>query len=146
MMKRVKIILIALCALLTSCGSFGEGMLAALAGYNPYSYGYGNAYSSGYPSGYSSGYSGSSYPSSYSSSSYSSSYSSSSSSSSYSSSSSKSSSCPSLKASNGKWYCANTGKCGMCGGDGMMDGSFGQGANSLKCTLCGGSGKCKYCR
>ena len=92
MMKRVKIILIALCALLTSCGSFGEGMLAALAGYNPYSYGYGNAYSSGYPSGYSSGYSGSSYPSSYSSSSYSSSYSSSSSSSSYSSSSSSKSS------------------------------------------------------
>lgn len=53
--------------------------------------------------------------------------------------------CPSLKINNGKWYCVNTGKCGMCGGDGLMDGSFGQGANSLKCTLCGGSGKCKYC-
>lgn len=54
--------------------------------------------------------------------------------------------CPSLKINNGKWYCINTGKCGMCGGDGLMDGSFGQGPNSLKCTLCGGSGKCKYCR
>jgi hypothetical protein len=53
--------------------------------------------------------------------------------------------CPSLKINNGKWYCVNTGKCGMCGGDGLMDGSFGQGANSLKCTLCGGNGKCKYC-
>lgn len=53
--------------------------------------------------------------------------------------------CPSLKVNNGKWYCINTGKCGMCGGDGLMDGSFGQGANSLKCTLCGGTGKCKYC-
>lgn len=53
--------------------------------------------------------------------------------------------CPSLKINNGKWYCINTGKCGMCGGDGLMDGSFGQGPNSLKCTLCGGSGKCKYC-
>lgn len=53
--------------------------------------------------------------------------------------------CPSLKINNGKWYCNNTGKCGMCSGDGLMDGSFGQGPNSLKCTLCGGSGKCKYC-
>lgn len=53
--------------------------------------------------------------------------------------------CPSLKANNGKWYCINTGKCGMCGGDGLMNGSFGQGPNSLKCTLCGGSGKCIYC-
>lgn len=53
--------------------------------------------------------------------------------------------CPSLKINNGNWYCVNTGKCGMCGGDGLMDGSFGQGANSLKCTLCGGNGKCKYC-
>lgn len=57
----------------------------------------------------------------------------------------KSSTCPSLKVNNGKWYCCNTGKCGMCGGDGLMDGSFGQGPNSHKCTLCGGSGKCKYC-
>lgn len=56
-----------------------------------------------------------------------------------------SSSCPSLKVANGKWYCANTGQCGMCGGDGWMDGDFGQGPNTLKCTLCGGTGKCKYC-
>lgn len=65
---------------------------------------------------------------------------------SYSSSSSASKSCPSLKAAGGKWYCANTGKCGMCNGDGFMDGQFGQGANAHKCTLCGGTGKCKYCQ
>jgi len=63
-----------------------------------------------------------------------------------SSSSSSSSTCPSLKVNGGKWYCANTGDCGMCGGDGFMDGQFGQGPNSHQCTLCGGSGKCKYCR
>lgn len=51
-----------------------------------------------------------------------------------------------LKISNGKWYCVNTGKCAMCGGDGLMNGSFGQGANSLKCTLCNGTGKCPYCQ
>lgn len=62
------------------------------------------------------------------------------------SSSSSNSSCPSLKVNRGKWYCANTGRCGMCGGDGVMDGQFGQGANSHKCTLCGGTGKCKYCK
>lgn len=60
-------------------------------------------------------------------------------------SSSSSESCPSLKVSRGKWYCNNTGKCGMCGGDGLMDDMFGHGPNSLKCTLCGGTGKCKYC-
>lgn len=54
--------------------------------------------------------------------------------------------CPSLKIHNGKWYCNNTGECGMCGGDGLMDGMFGQGPNSHKCTLCGGTGKCKYCQ
>ena len=54
--------------------------------------------------------------------------------------------CPSLKVSRGRWYCANTGRCGMCGGDGLMDGGIAGGANSLKCTLCGGSGKCKYCQ
>ena len=59
-------------------------------------------------------------------------------------SSSSKSSCPSLKVNRGKWYCANTGKCGMCWGDGIMDGP--QGHNSLKCTLCGGTGKCKYCQ
>lgn len=62
------------------------------------------------------------------------------------SSSSKSSDCPSLKASHGKYYCSNTGTCAMCHGDGLMSGSFGQGADALKCTLCGGSGKCKYCQ
>lgn len=54
--------------------------------------------------------------------------------------------CPSLYKNNGKWFCVNTGKCGMCGGDGLMDDMFGQGPNSLKCTLCGGTGKCKYCQ
>ena len=54
--------------------------------------------------------------------------------------------CPSLKIHNGKWYCNNTGECGMCGGDGLMDGMFGQGPNSHKCTLCGGTGKYKYCQ
>lgn len=58
----------------------------------------------------------------------------------------KSSDCESLRVNNGKWYCANTGRCGMCGGDGLMDGMFGQGANSHKCTLCGGTGRCKYCK
>lgn len=62
------------------------------------------------------------------------------------SSSGSSHTCPSLKAHGGKYYCANTGRCGMCGGDGLMDGSFGQGADSHKCTLCGGSGECKYCK
>lgn len=61
-----------------------------------------------------------------------------------SSTSSSRSSCPSIKINRGKWYCANTGKCGMCWGDGLMDGS--QGHNSLKCSLCGGTGKCKYCQ
>lgn len=61
-------------------------------------------------------------------------------------SSSSNSSCPSLKASHGKYYCANTGRCGMCGGDGFMDDQLGKGANRYKCTLCGGSGKCKYCQ
>lgn len=60
--------------------------------------------------------------------------------------SSASKSCPSLKVANGKWYCANTGVCAMCNGDGFMSGQFGQGANAHKCTLCGGSGKCKYCQ
>lgn len=59
--------------------------------------------------------------------------------------SSSSQSCPSLKVNLGKWYCNNTGKCGMCGGDGLMNDMFGNGPNSLKCTLCGGTGKCKYC-
>lgn len=53
--------------------------------------------------------------------------------------------CPSIKVNSGKWYCAGSGKCGMCSGDGLMDGSFGQGHNSLKCTLCNGSGVCNYC-
>lgn len=53
--------------------------------------------------------------------------------------------CPSIKANSGKWYCAGSGKCGMCNGDGLMDGSYGQGPNSHKCTLCNGSGVCKYC-
>lgn len=56
------------------------------------------------------------------------------------------STCPSLKVSHGRYYCANTGRCGMCGGDGLMDSQDGLGVNNLKCTLCGGSGKCKYCR
>lgn len=60
--------------------------------------------------------------------------------------SSSSKSCPSLKANHGKYYCANTGRCGMCGGDGWMDGQLGQGADRHKCTLCGGTGKCKYCQ
>lgn len=59
---------------------------------------------------------------------------------------SSNSSCPSLKVNRGKYYCVNTGRCGMCGGDGLMDGQFGQGPDCLKCTLCGGSGKCKYCK
>lgn len=54
--------------------------------------------------------------------------------------------CPSLKVNRGKWYCANTGQCGMCGGDGLMDDNLGGGVNRHKCTLCGGSGKCKYCQ
>ncbi len=63
------------------------------------------------------------------------------------SSSSSSKSCLSLKINNGKWYCANTGKCGMCGGDGRMDNTFfGLGVNEEECTLCKGSGECKYCR
>ncbi len=151
-MKLFRLCIVAVCILLTSCGSFGEGMLAAFSGYNPYGYS-----SYGYPSGGNSNYlldpnyaaaqatANGSWRYATSSSSSSSSGSSSSSSSGYSSSSRKSD-CPSLKATNGKWYCANTGKCGMCGGDGRMDGSFGSGANSLKCTLCNGSGKCKYCR
>lgn len=52
--------------------------------------------------------------------------------------------CPSLKVNHGKWYCANTGECGMCGGDGLMDNPYG--LPDDKCTLCGGSGKCKYCQ
>ena len=63
-----------------------------------------------------------------------------------SSTSTSSSSCPSLKVARGKYYCANTGRCGMCGGDGLMDAGFGNGANSRKCTLCGGTGRCKYCQ
>ena len=61
-------------------------------------------------------------------------------------SSSHSTSCPSLRIGNGEWYCVNTGKCGMCGGDGLVDGLFGLKPNSLVCTLCEGTGKCKYCR
>ena len=132
--------------LLTSCGSVGQGMLAALAGYNHY--GYANPYSyfteTSSPSTYSSGTvvapTYSSYPSTSSSTVPASTGGSSS------SSSSRSQDCPSLKVSNAKWYCGNTGKCGMCGGDGLMNGSFGSGANSLKCTLCNGTGRCKYCR
>lgn len=59
-------------------------------------------------------------------------------------SSSSSSSCRSLRIANGKWYCANTGRCGMCNGDGLMD--DGLKVNQFKCTLCGGTGKCKYCQ
>lgn len=61
------------------------------------------------------------------------------------SSTTKSHDCPSLKA-NRKYYCANTGKCGMCGGDGLDDAGFGNGVNNQKCTLCGGTGKCKWCQ
>lgn len=53
-------------------------------------------------------------------------------------------SCPSLRIHNGKWYCGNTGKCGMCNGDGLMD--DGIKVNQFKCTLCGGTGVCKYCK
>ena len=152
-MKTSKMILLLACAIITSCGSFGEGVLAALGGYNPYGYGYGSPYSSGGNMNYlldpnyaaaqatangSWRYAGSS----------SSSSSSSSSGSSYGtggSTSTRKKDCSSLRVNGGKWYCANTGKCGMCGGDGRMDGSYGSGANSLKCTLCNGTGKCKYC-
>lgn len=55
--------------------------------------------------------------------------------------------CPSLKVAAGKWYCSNTGKCGMCNGDGLVSNEFGVGgADSQKCTLCNGTGKCKYCQ
>lgn len=143
-MKYLQIPLFLVCLSLTSCGSFGEGMLTALAGYN--SYGYANPYSymTGTPA-VSSAYYPSTATSSYTSTS-SSTTSTSRSSSSSSSSSTRKQDCPSLKMNNAKWYCSNTGKCGMCGGDGLMDGSFGLGANSLKCTLCNGSGRCKYCR
>lgn len=153
-MKLLKLCVAAVSLLLISCGSFGEGMLAAFAGYNPYGY---SSYNYD-PSGGNMNYlldpnyaaaqttaegsyllAGSSSSSSYSSSSSSGS----SGSSSYSS--SRSNDCPSLSANNGKWYCGNTGKCGMCNGDGLMDGSYGSGPNSLKCTLCNGTGKCKYC-
>ena len=131
-MKHFFIIFI-VCVSLTSCGSFGAGMLDALSGYNPYGYANSSYYTFGSTPLYSSGTS----------------YSSTSSSTrttNTSSSSSGSQDCPSLKVGAGKWFCANTGKCGMCGGDGKMDGSFGSGPNSLNCTLCSGSGKCKYCR
>lgn len=52
--------------------------------------------------------------------------------------------CKSLRVANGKWYCCNTGRCGMCNGDGLMD--DGIKVNQFKCTLCGGTGKCKYCQ
>lgn len=61
-----------------------------------------------------------------------------------SSSSSNKSACPSLRAHNGKYYCCNTGRCGMCNGDGMMDNGIK--VNQFKCTLCDGTGKCKYCQ
>ena len=155
---------VAILLMTTSCGTFGEAFMAAMSEYNTYGNSAGSAYSTGgnvYSTGgnmdyllnpyyaaaqttANGGYStGSSTSSQYSSSS---SYSSGSSSSSSYSSSSRSKDCSSLKVNQGKWYCANTGKCGMCGGDGLMDGSFGLGANNLKCTLCNGSGKCKYCR
>lgn len=52
--------------------------------------------------------------------------------------------CPSLKLG-GNLSCGNTGICGMCGGDGLMDSPF-SGHNSLPCTLCENqSGKCRYC-
>ncbi len=145
---------VAILLMTTSCGTFGEAFMAAMSEYNTYGNSAGSAYSTGgnvYSTGgnmdyllnpyyaaaqttANGGYStGSSTSSQYSSSS------------SYSS-SSRSKDCSSLKVNQGKWYCANTGKCGMCGGDGLMDGSFGLGANNLKCTLCNGSGKCKYCR
>ena len=54
--------------------------------------------------------------------------------------------CPSLRVNRGKWYCANTGRCAMCGGDGFMDDNLGGGTNRHVCTLCGGNGKCKYCQ
>jgi len=44
-----------------------------------------------------------------------------------------------------RYNCGGSGICAMCGGDGIMDGQFGQGANSHKCTNCGGSGRCRYC-
>lgn len=53
--------------------------------------------------------------------------------------------CESLHVAHGKWYCANTGRCGMCNGRGVVeDDMFGTG-KWHKCSLCGGSGKCKYC-
>lgn len=62
-----------------------------------------------------------------------------------SSSSSSNTSCPSLRVNRGKWYCGNTGECGMCNGTGHVDDGFGL-STKHDCTLCGGSGKCKYCR
>lgn len=55
------------------------------------------------------------------------------------------SSCASLKVNRGKWYCANTGECGMCNGTGLVSDGFGL-STKHDCTLCGGSGKCKYCQ
>lgn len=148
MKKLIRLTLFVACMMFVSCGSFGEGMMAALGGYNPYGY---NAYGYGYGYGSNANYLlDPSYAAAQAtvngnySSTGTSSYSSTSSSRSTTTTTRKQD-CPSLKVSSGKWYCANTGKCGMCGGDGRMDGSFGQGANSLKCTLCNGSGKCKYC-
>lgn len=120
--------------LFVSCAGFAEGLMMGLSSMGSMYGGYYPSYgSSSYSSGNSSSYSSSS----------SSSYSSSSNSSSYSSNSS-SKSCSSLKINNGKWYCANTGRCGMCNGSGYVKDGYGL-SSKHKCTLCGGSGKCKYC-
>ncbi len=50
--------------------------------------------------------------------------------------------CPALKT-NPKMYCANTGDCAKCLGDGWMSSGFG--LPDIECTYCKGSGKCSYC-
>lgn len=61
-----------------------------------------------------------------------------------SSSNSNATDCQSLKVNNAKWYCSNTGKCGMCNGTGYVSDGYGL-STKHACTLCNGSGKCKYC-
>lgn len=52
--------------------------------------------------------------------------------------------CISWKVHHGKYYCANTGDCGMCTGTGLVHDGYGL-TTKHQCTLCGGTGKCKYC-
>lgn len=125
--KYIMIYFISCCALLTSCGSFGEGLLTGLSSMANYP-GYGGF--GGYSTTAYSGSSGSG---------------SSTSSQIENTTSSSSRICRKLSASD-LAHCNGNGKCSKCNGAGKYyDTSYGVSKWVNPCGICNGSGKCPSC-